>query len=198
GRSTSAAASWCARSGWRGSASWRAGEPPGSTTRWRGSPSAARRWGVGSERGWGFPPRRAGGGGGWGGCTRNLAMVQEEACGCKEITQRLLEFSRGGERKREQTDLGELIQSVLEVVQHLQNCRGKEVTFKPTYRVVAWVNAQEIKSVVLNLIVNALDSMDEGGKVAISLGRRDGNAELVFKDTGCGMTAEVLENIFEP
>jgi signal transduction histidine kinase len=130
--------------------------------------------------------------------TKYLRMIQQEAFRCKEITQRLLEFSRGGERKREQTDLGELIQSVLEVVQHLQNCRGKELTFKPTYRVVAWVNAQEIKSVVLNLIVNALDSMDEGGRLTIHLGRRDGNAELVFRDTGCGMTAEVLENIFEP
>ena len=50
----------------------------------------------------------------------------------------------------------------------------------------------------LNLVVNALDSMDEGGTLTISLGQRDGMAELIFKDTGCGMTAEVLENIFEP
>ena len=34
----------------------------------------------------------------------------------------------------------------------------------------AWVNAQEIKSVVLNLVVNALDSMDEGGTLTIACG----------------------------
>ena len=34
-------------------------------------------------------------------------------------------------------------------------------------RSTAWVNAQEIKSVVLNLVVNALDSMDEGGTLTI-------------------------------
>jgi signal transduction histidine kinase len=63
---------------------------------------------------------------------------------------------------------------------------------------IAWVNAQEIRSVILNLVVNALESMDEGGMVTIALRQRDGMAEMVFTDTGCGMTPEVLENIFEP
>ena len=127
-----------------------------------------------------------------------LRMIQQEAFRCKEITQRLLEFSRGGERRREQTDLGELIQGVLDVAKHLPNCKGKELAFNPPSRVVAWVNAQEIKQVVLNLVVNALDSMEEGGKLTIGMRQRDGMAEMVFADTGCGMTTEVLENIFEP
>ena len=38
---------------------------------------------------------------------------------------RLLEFSRVGERRREPTDLAELIQGVLEIAQHLQSCRGQ-------------------------------------------------------------------------
>jgi signal transduction histidine kinase len=60
------------------------------------------------------------------------------------------------------------------------------------------VNAQEIKSVVLNLVVNALDSMDDGGTLTITLGQRDRMAEMLFADTGCGMSPEILENIFEP
>jgi signal transduction histidine kinase len=127
-----------------------------------------------------------------------LKMIQEEAFRCKNITERLLEFSRGGERKRERTDLVQLVQSVLDVTQHLQNSKGKEIVFNAAAPVVAWVNAEEIKSVVLNLVVNALDSMDEGGRLTIGLSSRDGMAEVVFRDTGCGMTAEVLENIFEP
>jgi two-component system, NtrC family, sensor kinase len=127
-----------------------------------------------------------------------LKMIQQEAFRCKEITQRLLEFSRGGERRREPTDLAELIQGVFDVVQHLQNCKGKQLVFEPRTRLTAWVNAQEIKSVVLNLVVNALDSMDEGGTLTITLGQSDGMAEMVFADTGCGMPADVLENIFEP
>ena len=130
--------------------------------------------------------------------SKYLKMIQEEAFRCKNITERLLEFSRGGERKRERTDLVQLVQSVLDVTQHLQNSKGKEIVFNPTAGVAAWVNAEEIKSVVLNLVVNGLDSMDDGGRLTIGLSARDGMAEVVFRDTGCGMTAEVLENIFEP
>jgi len=84
------------------------------------------------------------------------------------------------------------------MVQHLQNGKGKELVFHQTDKMTAWTNGQEIKSVILNLVVNALDSMDEGGTLTITQRRRDGMAELIFQDTGCGMTGEVLENIFEP
>ena len=127
-----------------------------------------------------------------------LAMIQQEAFRCKEITGKLLEFSRVGDRRREPTDLAGLIQSVLEIAQHLQNCRGKRIVFQPYAQVVAGVNAQDIKSVVLNLVVNALDSMDEGGVLTITLMQRTGLAEMVFADTGCGMQTDVLNNIFEP
>ncbi len=136
--------------------------------------------------------------------TKYLKMIQEEAFRCKNITERLLEFSRTGERRREETDLGALVQSVLDLTQHLQNSRGKSLELRvnadrvPGGRIMARVNAEEIKSVVLNLVVNALDSMNEGGKLTIVLGQRDGMADLKFIDTGCGMTQEVLDNIFEP
>src|SRR5262249_11182137 len=127
--------------------------------------------------------------------TKYLKMIQQEAFRCKEITERLLEFSRGGEPRREQTDLVEIVQSVLDIVRHLQNCRGKELRFNAPGPVVAWVNPQEIKSVVLNLVVNALDSMDDGGALTITLRQEPGKgaalgvptAELAFADTGCGM-----------
>ncbi len=147
--------------------------------------------------------------------TKYLKMIQDEAFRCKNITQRLLEFSRGGERSREPANLVEIIQAVLELVQHGPWSKGKKINFAGAAegtpardgstvgllaggKLVASVNAEEIKSVVLNLVINALDSMDEGGNLTISLRQRDGMAEMVFVDTGCGMTAEVLENIFEP
>jgi signal transduction histidine kinase len=136
--------------------------------------------------------------------TKYLKMIQEEAFRCKNITERLLAFSRTGERRREETDLRALVQSVLDVAQHLQNHKGKQITFAVAAergqdgRVTAWVNAEEIKQVVLNLVVNALDSMDDGGRLTVRLAPRGDMAELQFTDTGCGMTQEVLENIFEP
>ncbi|HEY7422929.1 MAG TPA: ATP-binding protein [Gemmataceae bacterium] len=137
--------------------------------------------------------------------SKYLKMIQEEAFRCKNITERLLAFSRPGEIRREKSDLGALVQLVLDVTQHLPNHRGKEISFEMSAGrlagggpITAWINSEEIKSVILNLVVNALDSMDEGGRLTIRLSQRGDMAELQFTDTGCGMSQEVLENIFEP
>ncbi len=126
-----------------------------------------------------------------------LRMIQQEAFRCKEITQKLLDFSRTG-GSRERTDLGQLITDVVEMARHLQNARGKSIRFAPERTVFAPVNGRDVKSVVLNLVVNALDCMDDGGSLTIGLASREGFAELTFADTGHGMTKDVLENIFEP
>jgi signal transduction histidine kinase len=127
-----------------------------------------------------------------------LKMIEQEAFRCKAITQNLLEFSRVGEGKRVATDLSEVVQSVLEMAQHLKVCEGKRVVFRPTSKLIGQVNPQEIKQVVLNLVVNAMESMDEGGTLTIALAQGKKGTEIVFADTGCGMPREVLENIFEP
>ncbi len=84
------------------------------------------------------------------------------------------------------------------MARHLPNCRAKEIAFDPREYIVAPVNAQDLKSVILNLVVNALDSMDDGGRLTISLSTVEGKAQLAFTDSGCGMTPDVLQNIFEP
>ncbi len=129
---------------------------------------------------------------------KHLRTIQQEAFRCKAITQRLLEFSRGGEHHREMANVTAIVESVLDMVRHLPNARAKTIEFNPTGPINAWINGQEIKSVVLNLVVNALDSMDEGGSLKIGLTQKGQMAELQFRDTGCGMDEEVLENLFEP
>jgi signal transduction histidine kinase len=127
-----------------------------------------------------------------------LKMIQQEAFRCKAITQNLLEFSRVGEGQRIATDLTEVVQSVLEMAQHLKASEGKKVVLRPTGRLMAEVNPQEIKQVVLNLVVNAMESMDEGGTLTITLAQNANGVEMIFADSGCGMPPDVLENIFEP
>lgn len=130
--------------------------------------------------------------------TKYLNMIEEEAFRCKNITQKLLAFSRGSEKRRERTLIGDLVQSVLDMVQHHETSKGKEMIFQPAQTVEAWINGQEVKQVLLNLVMNALDSMDEGGRLQIIQTLRGDMVELAFQDTGCGMTEEVLDNIFEP
>ncbi|MEZ6142636.1 MAG: HAMP domain-containing sensor histidine kinase [Zavarzinella sp.] len=127
-----------------------------------------------------------------------LKMIQQEAFRCKGITSKLLEFSRMGERRRDPSEMTELVQTVLEIAQHLQQCRGKRIIFQPYTRVTALVCAEDLKSVVLNLVVNALENMDEGGVLTITLRVVGPTVEMQFTDTGVGMNSETLQNIFEP
>ncbi len=129
---------------------------------------------------------------------RYLKLIQEEAFRCKNITTKLLDFSRTTEHKREAVSLPNLVQSVLDVTAHLQNSKGKKIEIKEEQPTKAWINAEEIKSVILNLVVNGLDSMDDGGILTILIREKDDQAEVAIKDTGIGMNQEVLENIFEP
>lgn len=129
---------------------------------------------------------------------RYVLMIQQEAFRCKEITQKLLEFSRMGDRPKQMADLAELVQSVLEMVQHLPNHQEKRIVFEVQQRPHLLLSAPEIKSVVLNLIVNALESMDQGGLLTIRLTVANDTAVLTFTDSGCGMSQDVLDNLFEP
>ena len=128
-----------------------------------------------------------------------LQMIQSEAFRCKEITEKLLDFSRTGSVKRQTADLGEIVAGVIEIVRHLGKYQQKKIDFDRAERVLAAVNPQEIKQVVLNLMTNALDCVaDGGGVVRIGVTERDGFGVLTFSDNGCGMPADVLEHVFEP
>ncbi len=127
-----------------------------------------------------------------------LEMIQAEAFRCKEITEKLLDFSRIGSAQRQQTELGELVQGVVDMLGHLGKYHRKHIQFPRGTPVLAWINSQEMKQVVLNLLTNALDSLEDDGTVRVRVEASEGFAELTFTDDGCGMEPEVLEHIFEP
>jgi signal transduction histidine kinase len=127
-----------------------------------------------------------------------LRMIQTEAFRCKEITEKLLDFSRIGEVKRQETELGELVQGVIDMVHHLGKYQQKRIELDAPRPVVARVNAREIKQVALNLLTNALDCTAEDGQIRVCIDCREGMAELVVADDGCGMEPEVLDRVFEP
>jgi len=127
-----------------------------------------------------------------------LDMIQKEAFRCKQITEKLLDFSRSGDPQRHHTDLRELVAGVIDMVGHLGRNGNKQVELVPGDPVIAEICSQEMKQVVLNLITNALDSLDPGGKVTIVVESRGANAEIVVSDNGCGMTDEVIKHLFEP
>jgi signal transduction histidine kinase len=55
-----------------------------------------------------------------------------------------------------------------------------------------------LKQVFINLILNAFDAMPQGGRLDISARRVRGGVEIFVQDTGPGIPAELVPNIFEP
>jgi two-component system NtrC family sensor kinase len=129
---------------------------------------------------------------------RYLELIQAEAFRCKGITEKLLDFSRLGEVRRQPTAVMALVADVAEMLRHVGRFAGRTIEIEPGPDVLAMVNPQEIKQVVLNLLVNALDSIEVTGRVTVAARRSGGECVLTFTDDGCGMSDEVLEHLFEP
>lgn len=131
-----------------------------------------------------------------------LETIGKESFRCKQITEKLLDFSRLGDRERRPTDLRDLIEGVVEMVRHLGKYKHKEVELVAGEPVIAEVDTQEMKQVLLNLVTNGLDSLDDRGRVTIVVGKVGGphgdRARIVVRDNGCGMTDEVKRHLFEP
>lgn len=128
-----------------------------------------------------------------------LKRIQDEAFRCKGITERLLDFSRLGESQRKhETDVNESVSDMIALVQHLGQYRNKHVEYIGEEGLSAWVSPPEFKQVVLNLLTNALDSVDDGGLVMVNLEHDASRFTLTVRDDGCGMTPEVLNHLFEP
>ena len=103
-----------------------------------------------------------------------------------------------GDPKKAPTNIAQVVATVVEMLKPLSKYREKNIHFRGDYAVNATANSQELKQVALNLITNALDSVDEGGTVEIDLTAENGQAVLRVTDDGCGMTPEIKQHLFEP
>ena len=132
------------------------------------------------------------------GMQKYLRRIQEEAFRVKEITGSLLDFARMGDVQKKPTNLVALIESVVDIVKPLSKYRSRNILFNADPVVMSTVNEQELKQVTLNLITNALGSVEEGGTVEIDLRCDQDEVSLTITDDGCGMDEEVLKHLFEP
>ena len=134
---------------------------------------------------------------------RTLRVVCEEAFRCKGIIQKLLSLARPTGEGREAVSLAAVAAAVVSLVRGLPDYRDRRVTLNAPDGDGAGCTVTavegEMKQVVLNLTLNALEATPAGtGEVTIDVGRADGMVELSVRDNGRGMTPEVLERAFEP
>jgi len=132
---------------------------------------------------------------------RNLDFVLEDAERCKEIVKNLLAYSRQSSPAREVFPINNLVQESLRLihdqrlfmnVQVIKNLANQEVFVR--------ADKNQICQVVINLIMNAVDAMEERGVLTLTtrLGSGGGNAVLEVSDTGNGIPVEHLSRIFDP
>ena len=131
----------------------------------------------------------------------NLRIIREEAFRCKDITDKLLSLSRSGSETWEELDLASVARDVAAMTSGLKNYRDRRLTLKldPAEPLHVRANLTEMKQVLLNLTINALEAVPPGnGEVCIEGRRNKQWIELCVKDNGRGMCADVLSHVFEP
>ena len=129
---------------------------------------------------------------------KNLRRIHDEAFRCSDITKRLLDFSRLGDVSRTSVNMGDLVEGVVDLVRKVGKFRCKTIQTHCQSSVFAHVNPHEIQQVVLNLVTNALESVDTDGAVDVHVRNEGPFASVSVKDNGCGMSKEVLAHLFEP
>lgn len=134
--------------------------------------------------------------------TRDKALERILSAGTRaaRIASSVLSMSRSRSPRLEPTDLVQVIEDVLVLLEReMMKYRvqvERELVAVP--RVSA--NPGQVQQVLLNLLVNARQAMPEGGRLIVRLAhdRGTGLVDLTVRDTGSGMTPEVMRRIFEP
>ncbi len=132
---------------------------------------------------------------------QNLKVICDEAFRCKRITSKLLSLAKNSDETREPISLAGTAEEVANLVTALQRHRGRELELNldSIRDVKVLASESEIKQVLLNLTVNALDATEPGsGRVWLEGQVRGDRVRLVVADNGKGMSAQTLEHVFEP
>jgi signal transduction histidine kinase/ActR/RegA family two-component response regulator len=131
---------------------------------------------------------------------RHLANALDGANRAADLTRRLLTFARSEPARPEMTVVDECIASFAELI---ERTIGDRIALTLDLRAsgqACWVDRQQFENALLNLAVNARDAMNGHGSLTIqTLDDGEGQALAVqVIDTGCGMSPEVLERVFDP
>jgi two-component system, NtrC family, sensor kinase len=128
-----------------------------------------------------------------------LSLAREELERLMNTVQRMLDFYRPGFIGRKLLDTNDLIQRVLKLLERELSRQKVTVHTKLSNRLTQpMVVRDQIQQVLLNLILNAMEAMPEGGELFIETRQRKVGVEILVEDTGPGVLPVDRERIFEP
>jgi two-component system, NtrC family, sensor kinase len=139
----------------------------------------------------------------------DMDLVIRETKRCAAIIKRLLDFAREKLPEKKFTDLNQVIDDTVRIVEKPAHLRDIEITLDLDRTLPPiWIDADQIKQVVMNMVVNAQHAVEEKGTITITTRRAQdprGPASdskpmvaISIVDTGCGIPEKNLKRIFDP
>ena len=114
------------------------------------------------------------------------------------VVKRFLDFSRPMDVRLEPTQLAPLLQEVLEVAApQLEKSKVQVAQLLPIDVPEVFGDRALLKQAILNLVLNAVDAMPNGGQLQLTLSRRGDMAEITVGDTGKGIPPEHRQKVFQ-
>ena len=127
-------------------------------------------------------------------------MIQEVDRLNRVISQ-LLEFARPPVIQKKRASLQSLIQRSLKMIERQTSAKGIQVLSElPSDIQDVDLDPDGINQVLLNLYLNAIEAMEQGGTLTVSLSKKESSpwVKLTVTDTGAGISREDLEHVFDP
>lgn len=133
---------------------------------------------------------------------RHLNNAMDGANRAADLTRRLLAFARSEPARPEMTIVDECISGFAELIGRTIGDRIALTLDLQAAGLACWVDRRQFENALLNLAVNARDAMEGHGSLTIRTLYDEGQGATGLMvqviDTGCGMSAEVLERVFDP
>ena len=130
---------------------------------------------------------------------RDLSRIVDASLHAREIVQKLLSFGHGAPAPVEECDVNAIAAGVLDFLEPRCRSTGIEVRRELARRTLTIrADPTELRQVMVNLAVNALQAMPGGGRLTVRTAEEDELCVLTVEDTGVGMTPEVMDRIFIP
>ncbi len=127
-----------------------------------------------------------------------LDFAKRDVQRIRGIVARLLDFARPGQSEMADVDVDEIVREVLTLAgKQLEHAHVKVKTDLKVKRHILG-QADQLKQVFLNLIVNAMEAMPEGGQLTVRSAERHDYILLTVRDTGAGIPPELVPRLFDP
>ncbi len=128
-----------------------------------------------------------------------LDIIHKESQRLNRLLTEFLDFARPRPPKYQSIDIGALLDSVIQLAAHAVGRSSVQLRkLAPPDLPPVEGDPEMVKQMLLNLVINAIQAMPEGGEVVVSASARDGNMLLAVQDQGCGVAPEIRDKIFNP